>query len=85
MNIRVNNHFEKKYKKLPKLVKEKAKKRELIFKHNPFDSRINTHKLHGSRKNEWAYSVDFSYRITFIFIKNDIVLYTDIGTHDELY
>ena len=85
MNVRVSSHFERRYKKLPKLVKKKAKKQELIFKHNPFDPRINTHKLHGGRKNEWAYSVDNSYRIVFIFLEDGAILYIDIGTHSELY
>ncbi|MFH1979241.1 MAG: type II toxin-antitoxin system mRNA interferase toxin, RelE/StbE family [Patescibacteria group bacterium] len=85
MKIEVSSHFKRKYKKLLKSVKEKAKKQELIFKNNPFDSRLATHKLHGIKKDEWAYSVNSSYRITFVFLEDNKILYTDIGTHDELY
>ena len=49
------------------------------------DPRLDVHNLHGKKKEEWAYSVDRSYRIVFIFLEGNQVLYTDIGTQDELY
>ena len=44
IEVVVTGKFEKEYKKLSGLVKESAKKRELIFRENPFDLRLNTHK-----------------------------------------
>lgn len=76
--------FLRSYKKLPFILKEKAKRREQIFLANPFDPRLGTHKLRGTLKEEWAYRVDDSYRISFVFINGSNVLYTDIGTH-EIY
>lgn len=84
-DIKTTSHFGQRYKKLSSSIKKKAVEREKIFKRNPFDSRLNTHKLHGERKEEWAYSVDRSYRIIFMFLDGNQVLYTDIGTHNELY
>ena len=49
------------------------------------DTRLEIHKLHGKKKDEWAYSVDYSYRISFIFLGKNVVLYTNIGTHDDVY
>lgn len=85
MEIRTSAHFERRYKKLPQVVKEKAKKQEKLFIANCFDPRISTHKLHGKDAGKWAYSVDYEYRIKFLFLDGDIVLYLDIGTHDEVY
>ncbi len=85
MEIRVSSHFEHRYKKLPREIKEKAKKRETIFRVNPFDGRLDAHQLHGKDDGKWSYSVDCHYRIKFIFLNGDKVLYLDIGTHDELY
>ena len=85
MEIRTTIRFDRSYIKLPSAIKRKAEARESIFKTNPFDPRLNTHKLQGKRKNEWAYSVDYSYRIAFIFVSGTEILYLDIGTHDELY
>lgn len=85
MEIHISSLFERRFKKLPREIKQKAVAREKIFVVNPFDSRLGTHKLHGEKRDEWAYSVDYSYRIVFIFLENNAVLYLNIGTHDELY
>ena len=65
--------------------KDAAKEKELIFRRNPFDARLNTHKLHGKDKECWAFSVIHAYRIKFIFLSDEEVLFLDIGTHDEVY
>lgn len=85
MEIRTSAHFERRYKKLPQEIKEKAKKQEKFFIANAFDSRVSTHKLHGKDADKWAYSVDYEYRIKFLFLDDGRVLYLDIGTHDEIY
>lgn len=78
--------FLRSFGKLSRIVQEKAETKERIFKVNAFDSRLDTHKLHGKDNGRWAYSVDYEYRIKFIFLDdNDGVLYLDIGTHDEIY
>lgn len=85
MEIRVSPRFERDYKKLSRDIKEKAKAREQIFQTNPFDARLDTHQLHGKDDGKWAYSIDYDYRIKFVFLGKGRVLYIDIGTHDELY
>lgn len=85
MKIRTTSYFERRYKKLPLLIKKKAVEREKIFIENPFDFRLDTHKLHGKKKEEWAYSIDYHYRISFIFVEKEEILYTNVGTHDEVY
>lgn len=82
MDIRVSSKFRKSYKKLPKNIKEKAKEKEQIFRVNPFDARIDTHKLHGKYKEYWAFTVINQYRIMFAFIGSDKVDFINIGTHD---
>lgn len=86
MEIRATSRFARSYGKLPEAIRAKAKVREKIFRVNPFDYRLNTHKLHGNRKDEWVYSINHSQRIVFLFLDDGKgVLYTDVGTHDELY
>ncbi len=78
--------FLRSLRKLPIDIQQRAEMREGIFKANAFDSRLDTHKLHGKDADKWAYAVDYQYRIKFIFLDdNDGVLYLDIGTHDEVY
>lgn len=77
--------FKKHFQKLPRDIQEKAKLKDEVFRQNPFHPSLETHKLHGKHGNEWAYSVNYKYRIIFYFLKDDSILYTNIGTHDELY
>ena len=66
---------------MPKKIKGKAKAKEKIFRAYPFDSRLKTHKLHGEEREHWAFWLDNSYRIKFIFMKKGEVLFLDVGTH----
>ncbi len=70
--------------KLTDKIINEAQSKEIIFKENAFDSRLNTHKLHGKEKDCWAFWVNYSYRIKFIFLSDDKVLFLDIGAH-EIY
>ena len=84
MVIRTTSKFRKAYKKLPKMVKTKAEEREKIFLKNPFDSRLDTHKLHGKYKNYQAFTVVGQYRIMFVLIDSGVADFINIGTH-EIY
>lgn len=85
MELFASPKFKRRYKKLPKEIKTKAEKQERIFRTNPFEPCLGTHKLHGRDREYWAYSVDRHYRIKFIFLDDNRVLYLDVGTHDEVY
>ena len=82
--IRTTAYFDKRYRKLPRKIKKKAEEKEKIFRDNPFDSRLHTHKLHGKDRDNRAFWIDFYYRIKFIFLSEEEVLFLDIGTH-EMY
>ncbi|MDI6767159.1 MAG: type II toxin-antitoxin system mRNA interferase toxin, RelE/StbE family [Bacteroidota bacterium] len=82
MIIRVSSKFKRVYKKLPHMVKVKAKEQEAIFRADPFDTRLETHKLHGKYKEYWAFTVVGQYRIMFAFTEKEIVDFINIGTHD---
>lgn len=81
MEIQVTNHFVKQYQKLPSVIKTQAKQKELVFRINPFDSRLKTHQLVGKEKECWSFSVNYEYRIKFIFLTKTVVLFLEIGTH----
>ncbi len=85
MRVYPSSKFSRNFKKLPRDIQERVIERDAIFRANPRDARLDVHKLHGDKKGEWAYSVDNSYRVTFVVVSSDAVLYTNIGTHDEIY
>ena len=75
-------HFAKAYRNLPEKIRLDAKHKEEIFKVNPFDNRLKTHKLKGRFMGMWSYSINYQHRIVFRFIDTETVIYYDIGTHD---
>jgi len=84
MVIRATSKFKKSYKNLPKNVKDKAQEKEKIFRIDPFNSQLDTHKLHGKYKDYWAFTIVGQYRIMFSFTEKDVVDFINIGTH-EIY
>jgi len=58
--------FQKAFSSLPKIIRDKAKQQEKIFRENILDPRLKTHKLHGKLKNLWSFSVSGQYRVIFI-------------------
>ncbi|MDX6501118.1 MAG: hypothetical protein QOG23_4378 [Blastocatellia bacterium] len=59
--------------------------RVVIFADNPFDPRLKTHKLSGSMRDWWSFSVEYDVRVVFSFLDPGQVVFVDIGTHDEVY
>ena len=76
--------FQKQYKKLPTDIQFLAEERELVFKQNPFDPRLHTHKLHGQHVGFWSFSISYHYRIIFEFVAREEIHFHTIGTH-EIY
>ena len=81
MQIVYSPRFEKDYNKLPHPIKEKAVNKEVIFKLDPFDKRLKTHKLSGELFGLWSFSIDYKYRIIFEFTSKKIVVFHAIGSH----
>ena len=50
--------FEKLYKKIPLRIKLIAERKEEIFKLDPFDPRLKTHKLTGGMKEYYSFFRD---------------------------
>lgn len=82
MIIRYSTHFVKQSKKLGKDKQILAQKQEKIFRNNPFDPRLKTHKLSGELKNYWAFSLTYPDRVLFRFISKNEVIFYKIGSHD---
>lgn len=85
MKLVYSDHFKKRLKKrLEKSTKLKIKVgKQLKFLcqdiHHPS---LKTHRLKGSRVNEYAIWIEGDLRITFVIVENCLLL-TDIITHDE--
>ena len=65
MQIIYSPIFLRQYRKLELDIQKSAEMKEGIFRKNPFDTRLKTHKLHGRLSDLWAFSVTNKYRIVF--------------------
>lgn len=76
--------FRKALKKLAPRQKASARIAFGIFKENPFDARLRTHKIHGLfaklRKTIHSVSIESDLRAIF-YIEGDVVVSLDIGDH----
>lgn len=56
-----------------------------LFSLNPFDPKLDTHKLKGNLAPLWPFSIQYNLRIVFGFEDDNTALLVDIGTHDQVY
>jgi addiction module RelE/StbE family toxin len=56
-----------------------------LFKNNPFDPKLRTHKLSGKLKDLWSFSIEYDLRVIFSFAEQNKVVFVDIGGHKEVY
>jgi mRNA-degrading endonuclease YafQ of YafQ-DinJ toxin-antitoxin module len=82
MEILYSPKFSRQYKKLTREIKEKFEEKEIIFRSNPFDSSLKTHKLNGELKDYWSFSINYEIRVIFIFHDADTIRLELIGDHD---
>lgn len=81
MQIIYSSQFSREYRQLSLETKEKAKEKEKIFRQNPFNIKLKTHKLKGKFDGFLAFSIDFRYRIIFKFQNKNTVRFYAIGDH----
>ncbi|MEA2092650.1 MAG: type II toxin-antitoxin system mRNA interferase toxin, RelE/StbE family [Patescibacteria group bacterium] len=73
MQIKYTPRFKKSYDNLPNYIKKKAERKVEIFKENPFDKWLETHKLSGNLEGV---------RIAFKFNDDGDAIFLRTGDHD---
>ncbi len=81
MDLQLSPRFKREAKGLSDQVYAELSERGDIFRANHFDSRLKTHKLNGPLRGFWAFSVNYSDRVMFEFLPNDVVLFHSVGDH----
>ncbi len=89
MEVSFSNSFKKVFRKRIKSTETEPEfwARLELFIHDPFDSKLKTHKLSGKLKDLWSFTVNSNLRIVFYFTKDKPkrAVFVDIGTHDDVY
>ena len=74
--------FLRQFKKLPNDLQEEASEKITLFKGRNNHSRLKVHKLKGDLVGKWSFSVNYSYRIVFKWLADNIAGLVAIGDHD---
>lgn len=75
-------HFKRAFKKLTPELKAALIERLPWFLAECFDPRLKTHKLSEKYKDQWSFSISYSYRVLFEFLSENQVLFIDVDDHD---
>lgn len=83
--FRAAEQFWKSFHALPDSLKEATRRAWQIFKADPFDPRLRTHKIHSLsalyKRTIYSVTVENDLRAVF-FMEGSIIFTVDIGTHD---
>lgn len=74
--------FVRQYKKLPLGLQEETKEKLSLFAKNPKHLFLKTHKLKGRLKKFYSFSVNYEYRIVFMFESKTSAVMLAVGNHD---
>ena len=74
--------FFRQFKKLPSALQEEVHEKIALFRHDPHNSTLKTHKLKGRLRGRWRFSVNYSYRIIFRFEGKRTAVFLAVGDHD---
>ena len=83
MIVYYHPRFQRSFRKLDRNVKKQGEGVVALFKRDPFNIRLDTHRLHGKLERQWSFSIDSRNRILFEFLDKvqKEVVFLDIGDH----
>ncbi len=82
MKVAYASTFFRQLKKLPLDLQEEAFEKEELFKKDPKNKLLKTHKLKGRLQGSYSFSVNYKTRIIFEYLNKDKVVFISIGDHD---
>ena len=83
--FRASRTFWRNFGKLTAQQQGSARKTFVIFKQNPFDPRLRSHKIHelSARYGRTVYAVEIEANLRALFyVEDDMVVTVDIGSHN---
>lgn len=84
-DIAFEKKFEKYKQKLTQKERDNLRDKLMIFRKNIFDERLNTHRLNWKLKDYYSFRVTYSDRLKFRIVSDSVIMFYDIGGHDQVY
>ena len=82
VRVEVTSRFQRSFGTLSPALQRLTTERIALFAATPFAPRLRTHKLRGTLKDFWSFSVTDAHRILVTFPQPGVALLQDVGTHD---
>lgn len=82
MRVSVTPQFRRQFKKLEKALQEEALEKIELFKNTKHHAQLKVHKLKGVLKGRYSFSVNYKYRIVFMYASKQEAILLAIGDHD---
>ena len=86
MKIKFHKNFENSFKKLDQKLRQKVIDRIGLFVLNPHDQKLKNHALSGNLLGMRSFSVNGDCSVIFEEIDDYVlVIFLDVGTHNQVY
>jgi addiction module RelE/StbE family toxin len=82
MEILYKPTFIRHFNKLEELLKDEVLEKIELFKDKNNHKQLKVHKLTGKLKDFYSFSVNYSYRIVFLYENKKSVVFLVVGDHD---
>lgn len=82
MEVSLSPQFRRQFRKLPRALQEETLEKIALFQKSESHEQLKVHKLHGRLQGRYAFSVNYSYRIVFMWEKPRVsAILLAIGDH----
>ena len=85
MRVTFHKKFTKKYYACEKKIRLQFKEQLARFKDDPFDARLNNHRLHGRLKDFYSINATGDFRAVYRVIDAETIEFVLFDTHGNLY
>jgi len=85
MKVKFSKGFEKDYQKAPKKIKENFELRLKVFLNDNASPILHNHLLSGEYKGFRSINITGDWRAVFREENENLVIFTSLGTHSQLY
>ena len=82
MDVFYTPRFLRMYRKLEPALKEEVREKIELFKNKDQHKQLKVHKLKGTFRNTYGFSVNYQVRVLFEYLSDEKVAFLVVGDHD---
>jgi addiction module RelE/StbE family toxin len=80
-----SKNFKRSLKKKDKFIQEKTRERIRLLREDPSNVLLKNHRLHGKYEGCNSINITGNFRAIFEYLNENHIVFSEIGTHPELY